>query len=360
MKCEVWIKNYEVWSLNSEVWTVKCEVRTMKSELLTVNCEVWTLNCEVWSVDCEVGTGKCELRGMNCEVWSPNIELWSMKCELRTVKYELGFEFRWRWDSVLTGMALHCTEHFMFTIPSSWYDLNTVEKDVKPQIIHPWIMNFEMALSVVFYTTESALGLFFKRWPLGVLDHFLWHGQMCYLMLLYGWQLIQHWVLMYFQVCSNSAYPQHSGERYRTNGPLVLFKIGCRPSAVPLLVRHNVVIIGAASWQNQQCGCTPSLDSDQPGHPPSLISVFAVRMKKAWVLSGCPGWSESSLGAKPHCWFCHEAAHCKCSFPIWGLGRMWNSTASVFDHCFLSTLLRRQVCCRTLWWHFFIFPKMHQ
>ena len=26
---------------------------------------------------------------------------------------------------------------------------------------------------------------------------------------------------MYFQVCSNSAYSQHSGERYRTNGPLV-------------------------------------------------------------------------------------------------------------------------------------------
>ena len=31
--------------------------------------------------------------------------------------------------------------------------------------------------------------------------------------------------------------------------------------------------------------CAPSEDSDQPGHPPSLISVFAVRMKKAWVLS---------------------------------------------------------------------------
>ena len=25
---------------------------------------------------------------------------------------------------------------------------------------------------------------------------------------------------MYFQICSNSAYPQHSGERYRTSGPL--------------------------------------------------------------------------------------------------------------------------------------------
>ena len=29
----------------------------------------------------------------------------------------------------------------------------------------------------------------------------------------------------------------------------------------------------------------PSKDSDQPGHPPSLIRVFIVRMKKAWVLS---------------------------------------------------------------------------
>ena len=29
----------------------------------------------------------------------------------------------------------------------------------------------------------------------------------------------------------------------------------------------------------------PSEDSDQPGHLPSLIRVFTVRMKKAWVLS---------------------------------------------------------------------------
>ena len=41
----------------------------------------------------------------------------------------------------------------------------------------------------------------------------------------------------------------------------------------------------AASWQNQQCGCAPSEDSDQSGHPPSLISAFAVHMKKARVLS---------------------------------------------------------------------------
>ena len=30
--------------------------------------------------------------------------------------------------------------------------------------------------------------------------------------------------------------------------------------------------------------CAPSKDSDKPGHPPSLIRVFAVRMKKGWVL----------------------------------------------------------------------------
>ena len=37
----------------------------------------------------------------------------------------------------------------------------------------------------------------------------------------------------------------------------------------------------------------PSNDSDLPGHPPSLIRVFAVRMKEAWVLSyqlSAQGW----------------------------------------------------------------------
>ena len=35
---------------------------------------------------------------------------------------------------------------------------------------------------------------------------------------------------------------------------------------------------------NKMAGA-PSEDSDQPGHPPSLIRVFAVCMKKAWILS---------------------------------------------------------------------------
>ena len=37
--------------------------------------------------------------------------------------------------------------------------------------------------------------------------------------------------------------------------------------------------------KSNKVACAPSEDSDQPGHPPSLIRVFAVRMKKAWVLS---------------------------------------------------------------------------
>ena len=92
-------------------------------------------------------------------------------------------------------------------------------------------------------------------------------------------------------------------------------------------IRYVRQIIWAATWQNQQNDCAPSEDSDQPVHSPSLIRVFTVCMKKAWVLSyplsaqrrlirlgGCPGWSESSLGADSFCWFCHVAAQLYVAF----------------------------------------------
>ena len=94
----------------------------------------------------------------------------------------------------------------------------------------------------------------------------------------------------------------------------------------------------AATWQNHRSECAPSEDSDQPGHPPSLIRVLAVRMKKPWVLSyplsaqlrlirlgGCPGWSESSLGAHSFCWFCHVLAQICMFFVL-----VW------FDFCFMA------------------------
>ena len=59
----------------------------------------------------------------------------------------------------------------------------------------------------------------------------------------------------------------------------------------------------AATWQNQQSDCAPSEDSDQPGHPPSLIRVFPVRLmgslaffmrtaKTLIRLGGCSLWSD--------------------------------------------------------------------
>ena len=62
-------------------------------------------------------------------------------------------------------------------------------------------------------------------------------------------------------------------------------------------------------------------DSDQQGHPPSLIRVFACAQLIAQDPSflhadsedsdqpGCPGWSESLLGVYSLCWFCHVEAH---------------------------------------------------
>ena len=66
--------------------------------------------------------------------------------------------------------------------------------------------------------------------------------------------------------------------------------------------------------------CAPREDSDQPGHPPSLITV---RMKQAWVLSYplsaqrrlWSHWADAQADLSlrwahmPFCWFCHDAAH---------------------------------------------------
>ena len=68
--------------------------------------------------------------------------------------------------------------------------------------------------------------------------------------------------------------------------------------------------------------CAPSEDSDQPGHPPSLIRVLAVLMKKAWVLTyplSAPrslwsDWAEAQADLSlrwahmPFCKICHALA----------------------------------------------------
>ena len=59
----------------------------------------------------------------------------------------------------------------------------------------------------------------------------------------------------------------------------------CKQGRIMLRYKIWWLLIWATTWQNQQNDCAPSEDSDQPGHPPSLIRVFVVRMKKARVLS---------------------------------------------------------------------------
>ena len=83
----------------------------------------------------------------------------------------------------------------------------------------------------------------------------------------------------------------------------------------------HLFINWASTWQNQQNECAPSEDSDQPGHQPSLIRVFAVRIKKPWVLSYLlsaqrrlwSDWADAQADLSLHwahtfCWFCHIAA----------------------------------------------------
>ena len=75
--------------------------------------------------------------------------------------------------------------------------------------------------------------------------------------------------------------------------------------------------------KTNRMACAPSEDSDQPGHPPSLIRIFAVRLKKARIrnypLSAqrrlWSNWADAQADLSfrwahmPFCWFCHDAAH---------------------------------------------------
>ena len=109
--------------------------------------------------------------------------------------------------------------------------------------------------------------------------------------------------------------------------------------------------------------CEPSEDSDQPGHYPNLIRIFAVRMKKTRVLTyqfvaqrrllirlgGCPGWSVF-VGAKAFCWFCHEVAHICTEYQVWELrshSPIWSylcKASSVYSVWLLSFARLYAVC----------------
>ena len=94
----------------------------------------------------------------------------------------------------------------------------------------------------------------------------------------------------------------------------VTTKFGRRGSAFRMVFMLKTIIEPPHDKTNK-IAWAPSEDSDQPEQQPSLIRVFAVRMKKAWLLSyplsaqrmPRPIWVFA--GRKSFCWFCHEAAH---------------------------------------------------
>ena len=96
----------------------------------------------------------------------------------------------------------------------------------------------------------------------------LW--QICFLMLLHGWQLIQH-IVMYFQACSNSAYPMHSCERSR---PVVLWLLKTDENYPLIVTRYApywfhwhlsldltsemtswITVVFILQWSNFLCNC---------------------------------------------------------------------------------------------------------
>ena len=85
--------------------------------------------------------------------------------------------------------------------------------------------------------------------------------------------------------------------------------------------------------------CAPSEDSDQPGHSPSLIRVFTVRIKKACVLSS----------------------------PLSGQQRLWSDwTDAQADlslrmlHChFVGFVMRRLIICSNIWMLYHVVIKSY-
>ena len=92
-------------------------------------------------------------------------------------------------------------------------------------------------------------------------------------------------------------------------------------NSISVKLSHCLINIWAATWQNQQCDCAPSKDSDEPEHLQSDQSLrcpheeslglnYTLSAQRRLIRLGrCPGWSASSPGPHSVCCFCHLTAH---------------------------------------------------
>ena len=101
--------------------------------------------------------------------------------------------------------------------------------------------------------------------------------------------------------------------------------------------------------------CAQPEDSDQPGHPPSLIRVFAVRMKKAWVLSYTlsaqrrlwSDWADARADLSIR-WAHSHFVGFVMSWLNWQLLRSWTGLNQSIELCTFSVFLLRIAVFRLL------------
>ena len=105
------------------------------------------------------------------------------------------------------------------------------------------------------------------------------------------------WLYMYILYCNHCDSTKVTSITFFFFCCFFLSKESAFDNRVYFVYRSKLAF--TAVWWNPRCddkiepphdktnkmACAPIEDSDQPGHPPSLIRVFDVRMKKAWVLS---------------------------------------------------------------------------
>ena len=89
--------------------------------------------------------------------------------------------------------------------------------------------------------------------------------------------------------------------------------------------------------------------TDQPGHPPSLIKVFAVRMKKAWVLSNplsaqrrlWSDWADAQADLSLRWAHSHIFGFVMSRLILWFFGINWAHSGIVLNiQCCFKNLLR--------------------
>ena len=112
------------------------------------------------------------------------------------------------------------------------------------------------------------------------------------------------------QALANSSHPDPTAPEYRPGRQILVYRV-CSSLSAPRLGSARVRAIWAASWQNQQNGmCAKprlrsawaSAQSDQSlccalNGKLRILAFFKWTAKTRIRLGGCPGWSESLLGA---------------------------------------------------------------